>query len=297
MRILGYHRCNEDKLTILRKFMKGAKECGCTGKIYRYSDNPVRFAECYIFFGYGIVVNNIQKINKQDPNPRIILFDPHVRGTRFKRRCKDFSEYYSVSMTSPYDNFTFYDDAPNDRWNQLKDVYNVQVKPWRENGEYIAIAHTPHTTFSKKDREPMLRSVIKKCVKTGREVVICARPHDCHKKGHLDNLRSDYSEFGCRVVSGVRSALNGAHCLISYGGPSAVDGILSGIPSLSLEKNTSDMLFPNKKIDKFLKDPPTPNREHWFNWLGYQQWTIEEMSQGIPWKYLYDRFLKKIRGH
>lgn len=239
---------------------------------------------------YGILAGEWIREIKNLPhiNPKIIVgHDPIIRPDPFYRD-RDLNRiYWGVSMN--YHQYIFnYKKMPPTRWKNLKNNCQLKIKPWREKGEHIVIAHKPKLSHNGKSRTPFYNKAIKAALKTGREVVLCYHPDlnksPCYLERKLkQKFPNDYHK--CTIGKGIKEYLNGAHCVISAGGSALSKAIFAGVPAFSNEPNLIDPIS-CKSLTEFLKKPPTPNREKWFSWVAYQQWTVPEMQKGLPWKYL-----------
>ena len=305
MKFIGYHsnKAKKDKIHLLNSFLCGAKKIGYGSESYYISKKkkqaPLLLGDCYVCIGIRIL-KYIKSIFKVDISPRIVIYDPIIRGNVFKRNYFNDDEYAAISRNYIHDSSYFY-NVSNERWNKLKDAYNVEVKPWRKKGDDIIFAYVTNAyinpSYNEDDICKVMRKNIKKCISTGRKVIVCSRPHKKNDvtKMNFNTMVKNCSGLSCDFSIGINSNLDNAYCLISYGGGSSTEWSILGIPSISIYNSFSDSLYPHKNLDKFLKNPPTPDRENWFNWLGYQQWTVSEMKEGLPVKH-YMRDMKKSKG-
>ena len=78
--------------------------------------------------------------------------------------------------------------------------------------------------------------------------------------------------------------LHGAHCVVAHHSNVAVEAILAGIPAICPEGVASVMA--GHKL-KQIEDPPMPSgRAQWAADIAYCQWSIAEMTAGLPWIHL-----------
>jgi hypothetical protein len=69
------------------------------------------------------------------------------------------------------------------------------------------------------------------------------------------------------------------HCVINYNSGPAVQAAINGIPIIC---DSSSLAFPVSEIWQNLENPQLPNRDEWFLQLCHTEWTVEEITQGIP---------------
>jgi hypothetical protein len=72
------------------------------------------------------------------------------------------------------------------------------------------------------------------------------------------------------------------HCTISYSSNPGIHSILSGVPAFV---STHSLAYPVANDIDFLHDierPMMPDRQQWLNDYAHTEYTVEEISQGIP---------------
>lgn len=283
MKVVAYHNF-PNKIRVLNSFMRGVGKYGHHTDIFQIGEDPssVVPADYYVVLGGAhIGYKTLQKLT-----PRMFIHDPVVRPKVFKRNLRP-SAYFSVSKDF-HQSGSPYLDLPGDRWQKLQKIYDVQVKPWRKNPKHIIIAHKPEKNIiTREGKDKIYRMLLEKALETGREVIFCAHPPWNNKKSHVAVIKSIKKKFPgkCKYAVGISSHLPNAYALLSVGGSCPIISVLNGVPAYSHERSVVDHIS-KKSLHKFLRRAPTPDRTKWLNWVAYQQWTIEEMSQGIPWSYL-----------
>jgi hypothetical protein len=227
--------------------------------------------------------SNMRQLVKFLNTKHFSIFDPPIRPTSFHRSVSD--NYWGIGFKRPHGDYRYSEALPPDRWEKLKEYYNIKVKPW-SSGSDIVIAHQPNRGFDGEIRYPFYDNIISECLKTNRKVIICTSPVKGGKE-LLDKYRNKWTDMGCKFKVGIDGNLDNAYCFISSGGTTASKAIFSGVPVFGGELNITNPIFPlNTNIKEFLKNPPKPNRIPWFNWIAYQEWTIDEMSNGEALNYL-----------
>ena len=79
---------------------------------------------------------------------------------------------------------------------------------------------------------------------------------------------------------------NNVHCTISYSSNPGVHSIIEGVPAFV---SPSSLAYPVGNDIDFLHDieqPLMPDRTQWLNDYAWTEYTIEEISQGLPLKNL-----------
>jgi len=230
----------------------------------------------------------VNKIINHYKVPNIVIFDPQIRPTSKFCRGNGYKHYWGVCWNGPHRGYKYNDSLPNDRWLALKKKYSINIKPWRTNGNTIVIAHQPNLGFDGESRTEFYDDIIQKCVKQSRKkrVVICVSPVGSGKHATNEQINS-WKYMGCEVITSVdRGILDNAWCFISSGGTTASKALFAGIPVYGNELNITDPIRTKQSLDDFIKNPDTPDRTNWFNWIAYQQWTFEEMINGLAFDYM-----------
>jgi hypothetical protein len=84
-------------------------------------------------------------------------------------------------------------------------------------------------------------------------------------------------------------ALQGAHCVVSHHSNCNVDGLVEGVPSFC----TDGLALPLSLSDlSRIESPIYPDgREQWIADACYTQWSVDEISRGLPWRHLKEQGL------
>ena len=299
MKVVGYI----DRLGVHREyrgFLDGIRKCGYDVEISKVKKNivPIK-ADYYIFSGYSEKKRGWNKV-LDDAYGKVSIFmcfDPHIRSKNWVRnyRGSNPKSYYAISKTSLRSDFKYF-KAPPFRWDQLKKDYDIEVKPWRKKGKHIIIAYSiRNPDHPELDIKKMTLDAAIHCASTGREVIVCTRRASIEEEKEFKSISSKFKNIRFVVKVGVANFMDNAHCMISYGGGSGTEAIIAGVPAISLTPNLTNFLIPNNGILKFIDDPPTPDRQRWFNWIAYQQWNIKELDNGLPWRFHMRKRFNKIR--
>ena len=287
MKVIGHYN-PEKKINVINSFMKGVRRDGHDTEIFLVNseEDKVIVGDYHIILGWNRF--SIKFLNNNLLS-RIVICDPGLRDIDYDFRSRvSLDSYYMLRKTKMH-NFTPYKPTSSDRWDLFNEKFNFKIKPWREKGEHIVIAHKPESGYFEENYQNFYIEAIKKSIMTGRKVICCGHPRynkRCKKWKKYITLKNKFKGTSCEFVVGVDKYLRNAHCLIAASGSTVVRASLYGIPAYSYEKHSLIDPISYKNLDKFLKDPPTPKRNNWFNWISYQHWTLGEMKRGLPWKYL-----------
>ena len=214
--------------------------------------------------------------------------------------------HWRVALNSPMNNGNFLsDNSPDDRWQMMKSLWNIQSEPWRKSNpaDPVLFVLQPKDNWSMNELDPIVwfKDVYKILRPlTNRKFVV--RPHP----NHVAAIESRISEFpndvdvaiGQKFFQGdekkfyrfhFQEAIANAHAVVTHNSTASTDSCVRGIPTFC----TSDLAicWPvcNKDLTR-IEDPETPNRIQWLNDLGYKMWTTEEIRNGTVFR----RFKTKL---
>jgi hypothetical protein len=214
--------------------------------------------------------------------------------------------HWRVALNSPMNNGNFLsDNSPDDRWQMMKSLWNIQSEPWRKSNpaDPVLFVLQPKDNWSMNELDPIVwfKDVYKILRPlTNRKFVV--RPHP----NHVAAIESRISEFpndvdvaiGQKFFQGdekkfyrfhFQEAIANAHAVVTHNSTASTDSCVRGIPTFC----TSDLAicWPvcNKDLTR-IEDPETPNRIQWLNDLGYKMWTTEEIRNGT----VFCRFKTKL---
>lgn len=95
-------------------------------------------------------------------------------------------------------------------------------------------------------------------------------------------------EFADPATTSLAENLLGAYCTVSFTSGSAIDSVLSGIPTIAVDPGNFAFEISSNYIDDInnlkLSNQETINK--WLRRLSYSQWTENEMRSGEAWKYI-----------
>lgn len=209
-----------------------------------------------ILRGTGDIIRVCEELN----HPYLYCDHSFFNQTRSNVAHGNFSGYFRLIKNGRYFNET--ENKPLDRWRKL----NITMKPWRKTGSKIVVAPvSAHVArLEQFDPHAWLQATVATLAKfTDRQIEI--KPKD-----------------GDKPLSAV---LKDAWALVTMDSNAAAEAILHGIPVITSSKNAAS---PVGLTDlKMIEEVITPEREQWAANLAYQQFTIEEITNGVAKEILY----------
>ena len=159
-------------------------------------------------------------------------------------------------------------DVPYDRF----DKWNIKVKPWKKDGDYILLCPSSETmTFYMHgcNVDEWIKRTTEKIRKhTTKPIKVRLKPR---KAGTSGPSVADTS---------IESDLDSCMACVVSGSITAIDALINGVPVFSTSDFAPSAWCTNRDFSK-LDNPYKYDREHLFYNLAYKQYSIKEMREGI----------------
>jgi len=267
-----------NSVPVFDAFRQGANTLGFTC-VDNSDDSDVDVIWSVLFNGRMAGNKAIWQRNAADAKPTIVLEVGGIqRGTTWK-----------VGLNGINRDAYFGPDSNNsDRHHLL----GLSLKPWRTDGEFVLICGQHDKSLQWKGMPSVSNWLLQTIdtVRTHTTRPIIFRPHPrCHlphiekefknvfrqEPRHVSNTYDDYDINFTNVWA-----------TISHSSNPGIHSILNGVPAFV---STHNLAYPVSNDIDFLHDiesPVMPDRTQWLNDYAHTEWTIEEISQGIPLKRL-----------
>ena len=235
----------------------------------------------------------------------IITFDGGILSS-FGNTITHPKHHWRVSLYSPMNNGNFLsDNSPSDRWDMMKNLWNVKHEPWRKSNQDdpILFVLQPKDNWSMNELDPIdwFMSVYEK-IRPITERKFLIRPHPNHM-AQMINRKNEFPE-DCELLEGkahwigdekkyyrfnFQEAITNVHAVVTHNSTASIDSCVRGIPTFV----TSDLALcwpvANQNLNN-IETPEYPDRTQWLHDLGYKQWTEQEIRDGTVFK----RFKQKL---
>ena len=184
----------------------------------------------------------------------------------------------------------YFGDSNND--DSRKRLLGLKVKPWRTKGKYILLCGQHDKSLQWQGMPRMsnwfLNTYDEIRKHTDRPIIF--RPHPRCRLEHIERGLRHVIRQEPRHVNGTYDSFdmgfNDIHCTISYSSNPGIHSIIEGVPAFV---STHSLAYDVANDIDFLHDienPVMPDRTQWLNDYAHTEYTIEEISQGIPLKRL-----------
>jgi hypothetical protein len=177
-------------------------------------------------------------------------------------------------------------NSDNSKWQQIQSKLNLDLKPWRANGDYVLVCLQRDGGWSMKgtDMVEWTRQTVQRLRSiTNRPILIRSHPK------HKINLSQLTGLPGVREsVSGstLQQDLSNAWAAVFCNSSSSVAAVLAGIPVFADDDDCVAWAVANKDLAQ-IESPAMPDRTQWLYDLSAAHWTDGEARNGT----IYQHFL------
>jgi hypothetical protein len=275
-----------NKVMLMDNFKAGVLANG--DQVIEYKDNhmPNQQLDAGFVLGYTLEENFRKKIINTlaaTNTPRIFVDSNILHYARPEH------EWHRYSMNSVYPNngIYFFNEPDTDKWAQYSAWHNVQVKPWRTDGDHILIlAQRPKGwNMFGKDQDAWLDQIIAQIrQQSQRPVMIRMHPGDGARFKQIEKLQKRYGDMiAISNHANIRDALANCWACVGYNSTPNVVSAIEGVPVYVQDPTHSwaqDVAFAS--LDQ-IENPPLPDRTAWLTKIANIHWSNEEVRSGKLW--------------
>lgn len=166
----------------------------------------------------------------------------------------------------------------------------LELKPWRQDGEYILICGQHDKSLQWQGMPPMSKWVMNTIdqLQMHYDYPIIFRPHPRCK---LPDIERQYKNVYRQEPMPVANTyddfdmqFSNIKYTVSWSSNPGIHSVIEGVPAhVSPYSLAFDVGCPHLLM---VDNPNMPDRQQWLNDYAHTEWTVEEISQGIPLKNL-----------
>ena len=184
----------------------------------------------------------------------------------------------------------FFGDAGND--SRRSNLLGLELKPWRTEGEYILICGQHDKSLQWQNMPRMsdwVMNTIDEIQKHTKRPILF-RPHPRCTLPHIEHEYTNvYRQQPVKITGSYDDfdmSFKNIWATISYSSNPGIHSVLEGVPAFV---GPASLAYDAANDLDFLHDienPLTPDRQQWLNDYAWTEYTVEEISQGLPLKRL-----------
>lgn len=277
---------------MLSDFTIGAKRSGDNIKLVK---GNYQKADVHVIFGSwkdrDILHHNVKRSIVEKAKKFVCIETPLVGRKAVKNVGDDV--WYRVGVngfladTGNFNN----KNRPSDRWNKVKEELDVELKPYRENGEYILV------TLQVPGDASLRGCIIEDwcwevchAIRRYSQRPILIRTSQVPKPFNFELLnklinRLPNIAFQEGTKENLIPTLEQCWATVTYSSGMGIDSYINGIPSFTMDPGNFAYCLGNTNL-KYIESPDLPDREQWLSNLCYAQWCEYEMQEGKVWNHL-----------
>ena len=269
----------QNSTPVFDAFRQGANALGHTCSDNN-SNNGIDVIWSVLFHGRMAPNARIWNENQQTGKPTIVLEVGGInRGTTWKVGLNGINrDAYFGNMGNSSDR---------------ADLLGLSLKPWRDNGEYILICGQHDKSLQWQGMPRMSNWVMNTIdeIQTYTDMPIVFRPHPRCPLPDIErqykNVYRDQPQKLLNTYDDYNLSFSKVHAVVSWSSNPGPLAILAGIPVFS---GPSSLAYDVSNTDfKNIEHPRRPNRKQWLNDYAHTEYTLDEISQGLPLKNLTSR--------
>ena len=171
----------------------------------------------------------------------------------------------------------------------------LELKPWRQDGEYILICGQHDKSLQWQGMPPMSKWVMNtiEALQMHYNYPIIFRPHPRCRLPDIERQYKNVYRQEPKQIPGTYDdfdmTFNNVKYTVSWNSNPGIHSIIQGVPAFVGPSSLAwSMGCPHLLM---VDNPHMPDRQQWLNDYAHTEWTVEEISQGIPLKNLTSKLL------
>ena len=263
---------------VFNAFARGAKSLG-HDIVWNDPVSDVDVIWSVLWNGRMAPNKNIWERNMVQSKPTLVLEVGGIkRGTTWK-----------VGLNGINRNAFFGDGGNN---SSRAERFGLRLKPWNTSGEYILICGQHDKSQQWQNMPPMsswVMNTIEEIQKYTKRPILF-RPHPRCTLPHIEHEFKNVKRQDPMKINGTYDdfdmSFSNIYATVSYSSNPGIHSVLEGVPAFV---GPASLAYDAANDIDFLhniENPMTPDRTQWLNDYAWTEFTVEEISQGLPLKRL-----------
>ena len=185
--------------------------------------------------------------------------------------------------------------GPKGNDNSRAKKLGLELKPWRTSGEHILICGQHHKSLQWKNM-PAMSTWITETIQTIKQHTNLPIIFRAHPRSPLPEIEREFSNVYREIPKKIPEtyddfdmSFKGAWATVNWSSNPGVHSILEGVPSFTGPSSLAWDVS-NKELEA-INEPVLPDRQQWLNDYAYTEYTLDEISQGMPLKHLTSKLI------
>jgi hypothetical protein len=208
------------------------------------------------------------------------------------RDTKNLNQYLRFSLNDifPTTGIYFTDKVDPNRWKQIKQDLNIELKPWRTCGNHILICLQRNGGWSMGGLDVMQwcnNTILKLKKHTDRQIIVRAHPGDKkvsqYLKLNLPNVKISNNE-------NFLDDLSNAWAVITYNSSPGVAAAIEGIPVFVTDPDAKvSQAYDVANTDlALIENPLMTDRQQWIEKISMCHFNFKDLQTGVAWNIIKD---------
>lgn len=274
-----------NKVMLMDNFRAGVLANGDEVVEFHNTQLPNQPLDAGFVLGYTLEENFrrqiINKLKQQNSLP--IFVDSNI--LHYARQEHEWHRY-SLNSVYPNDGVYFFNGLNSNKWNDYSSWHNVDIKPWRTNGNHILVlAQRPKGwNMFGNDQDSWLETTINNIQKySQRPIRVRMHPGDGKKQQQIDKLLSR-GGVTISTAGNIKEDLVNCWSTVGYNSTPNVVAAIEGVPGYVADPVHSwaqDIAYTDLSL---IENPPMPDRTEWLNKIANIHWSNTEVKTGLLWQ-------------
>lgn len=289
---------SEEKIQALTYFAQGAQRCGDQATI----TNSLTYEDCDV----GAIIGNAFDANPRKTNlshykVRKMVMDTQRQLNRYwlsidsnvfiYRDRTNPHRYLRYSFNGVFPKEGIYcNESPSDEnWNRMRAHYNMDLKPWREQGNHILICLQRPMGWSMRGHNLMQwfeQTLATIRQHSNRPIVVRWHPGDWKNFPKNENF-AKYRVLLSPQERHITQDLINCWALVCHNSTPSSVAAIEGIPTFITDDPGYCQAGDVANTDlSLIESPITPDREQWIRKLAQCHWSFEDLQSGRQWAHM-----------
>jgi hypothetical protein len=290
---------SQEKIDALTFFAQGAAQCGDDAR----TTNSQTYEPCDV----GAIIGNAFSSNPSKTRLSHYLVRKMVIETQTQLRrywlsidsnvfiyknSQNPHRYlrYSFNSVFPKDGIYCNENADDTNWKKIKKDYNMDLQPWRSQGQHILLALQRPKGWSMRgeDFEQWLTKTLTLIRKnTDRPIIARWHPGNWKDFPRYQKFLNKQKILISPQTKHITEDLKNCWALVCHNSTPSSVSVIEGIPSFITDDPGYCQAGPVANTDfTKLERPDMPDRQQWIQQLAQAHWKFEDVKSGKCWSHM-----------